>query len=63
LQNLVETAIVERHLEIRKTAEDEKDLTVENHPPAYDVMLQKHNSQQKDTHIDDDGQEYFYIFV
>jgi hypothetical protein len=54
---------VERHLEIRKTAEDEKDLTEENYHPAYDVMQQKHNSQQKDTDIDDDGQEHFDIFV
>ena len=34
---------VERHLEIRKTAEDEKNLTEENHHPTHDVMQQKHN--------------------
>ena len=54
---------VERHLEIRKTAEDEKDLSEDNAHPAHALMQQKLQAQHPDTYVDDDGQEHFDIFV
>jgi hypothetical protein len=58
---------VEKQLEVRKTIEDEADLTEEKFHPAYAARKQKHiskhNSSGQNGQNNDDDTEHLDIFV